>query len=244
MIPMFVTDLLKIGEYLLDKLTFTLSHAQQRCDSTGRKRRIEYACDVCTSVYVTKLRDELTKEFPWLCRSCRTKLHWQNDAYRKAVMSGITDDLRNFRQQQRSISSKKMWADVQKRIQLCEKLRLRDPIVYSKARRAMRRTVIRNHWLTGEELACVGTYEVEFVDWCNRSQFDFDWQIPHKMPCGRTYIVDAFIKTGKFAYTWVEIKGYMTCIGKQKWDWFHACHQFNSQLWDKSRLLELGMSVK
>lgn len=95
-----------------------------------------------------------------------------------------------------------------------------------------------NHWKTGEELNCIASYEVAFVNWCNTNLIDFDWQIPHKMPDGRTYVVDAYIKDGEFANIWVEIKGWMTPISKQKWEWFHSeCP--NSELWNLPRLKEL-----
>lgn len=61
------------------------------------------------------------------------------------------------------------------------------------------------------------------------------------MPDGRTYIIDAFIKSGEFMGTWVEIKGYMTTISKEKWEWFHSEHPDDSQLWTKNRLVELGV---
>lgn len=238
---MSMLDVLKVGEYALDKERFTLVHAHQRRDSTGRKRRIEYLCDTCGTAYVTKLRDEMMKAFPWLCRGCRTKKLWQQPEYRSAIMSGVTDELRHFRRHQRSLTSKKMWADSNKREMISIKLRARDAAVYSKARRTMRHAVVKQHWLTGIELVCVGSYEIAFVEWCNVNHIDFDWQIPHRMPDGRTYIVDALIKTGEYAGIWIEIKGYMSTVGFQKWEWFHTVHPLTSQLWTQKRLEELGI---
>lgn len=238
---MSVLEVLKIGEYSLNKKLFTLTHESQRRGSLGRKRRIEYPCDTCGTTYVTKLRDEVVKTFPWLCRGCRTKMLWKQPEYRSAIMNGVTDELRQFRRCQRALISKRMWADPVKRASISAKLREREASVYSRARRSMRRAVVLQHWLTGSELICVGSYEVAFVAWCNENHIDFDWQVPHKMPNGRTYIVDALIKTGDYAGTWVEIKGYMSRIGQQKWDWFHAEHPLTSQLWTQERLGELGI---
>lgn len=235
--------MLMTEEYTLDKQAFTLIHANQRKDSTGRKRRIEYPCDTCGDLYVTKLRDEMAKDAPWLCRSCRTRASWKLNTYRERIMSGITDGLRELRRKQCSATSLKMWADPDKRNEISMKLRARDASVYSTARRVMRRSVMRKHWLTHVELVCVGSYEVAFVDWCNTKQIDFDWQIPHRMPDGRLYIIDAFIKGGVYANTWVEIKGYMTTIGRQKWEWFHAEHSNDSQLWMQVRLREIGVLI-
>lgn len=61
------------------------------------------------------------------------------------------------------------------------------------------------------------------------------------MPDERKYIIDAFIKTGEFASTWIEIKGYLAGIGKEKWEWFHASHENNSQLWNLPMLTKLGI---
>lgn len=233
-------DLLQVGEYTLDKTQFTLTHAEHR-RGTGRKLRIEYPCDACSKLYVTKLRDEILKEHPWICRSCRTARYWQTPEYRQALEAGVTDKLRELRRIRRAETSKKMWADPEYRARMITALRARDPAVYSKGRSVMRKSSVTLHWVSGEEIVCVGTYERAFVDWCNRNQIDFDWQIPHKMPDGRTYIVDAFVKSGEYAGQWIEIKGYMSEIGQEKWSWFHGKHPHDSQLWNLPRLEELGI---
>lgn len=112
--------------------------------------------------------------------------------------------------------------------------------IFMKAQRSRQIRTLFFHWKTNEELICVGSYEVAFVSWCNTNQIDFDWQIPHKMPNGRVYIIDAFIKTGEFANTWIEIKGWLTDIGKKKWEWFHTNHS-NSQLWTLDVLKRMGI---
>lgn len=116
---------------------------------------------------------------------------------------------------------------------------LQNPEVFKKAQRSRAIRVTFSHWKTQEELVCIGSYERAFVQWCNTNEIDFDWQIPHKMPDGRVYIIDAFIKTGEFANTWIEIKGWLTETGKEKWEWFLSEHPDDSQLWTKSRLEEL-----
>jgi hypothetical protein len=100
------------------------------------------------------------------------------------------------------------------------------------------------HWETGQELVCVGSYEYAFVNWCNATHVSFNWQINHRMPSGRRYRIDAFIKTGDHANTWIEIKGYFRdADAREKWDWFHTTHA-NSQLWDLHKLTALGILVK
>lgn len=103
--------LLKLGSYELDKENFTLKHDKQRRDSSGRKRRIEYACDACNCVYTTYLQFERKKKFPWLCASCRRKEEWKTLDYRNALIAGITDETRNKHRDDLSRRSKQMWAD-------------------------------------------------------------------------------------------------------------------------------------
>ncbi len=96
------------------------------------------------------------------------------------------------------------------------------------------------HWKTDKLLPCKASYEVAFVSWCNAHHIDFDWQIRHMMPTGEAYIIDAFIKTGDYANTYVEIKGYFRDDARRKWEWFKACYP-NAVLWDKVRLKDVGV---
>lgn len=112
--------------------------------------------------------------------------------------------------------------------------------VFMKAQRSRSTRVVYFHWKTQQELITIGSYERAFIQWCNANQIDFDWQIPHKMPNGRVYIIDAFIKSGEFANTWIEIKGWLTETGKRKWEWFHS-ENLNSQLWTLDVLKQLGI---
>lgn len=105
----------------------------------------------------------------------------------------------------------------------------------------MRFSMIVIHWKTNEELVCVGSYEVAFVNWCNKNHVDFDWQVPFESFGDKTYIIDAYIKSGRFQGTYIEIKGvWMQDISRQKWEYFHKAH-INSQLWDNERLTEIGI---
>jgi len=110
---------------------------------------------------------------------------------------------------------------------------------------------VRTHWKTNEELICAGTYELAFVNWCNHLKIDFDWQISFVTPLltkrgvASKYIIDAFVKDGDHANTWVEIKGRFTNVrNREKWDWFHAQHPIDSQLWTKQVLIDMGILDK
>ena len=236
-------NLLKIGEYNLNKTEFILDHFKQKRikNSANIKQRFEYSCDECNLIYVTTVGNERNKEFPWICRSCRTKKYWAKTEYRNALIAGSNkESTKLLKSQNEKIRSLKMWADPVKKAEISLKLRNRDPSVYSKGRHKMRTSSKVLYWLTNEELICVGSYEAKFVNWCNVNKIEFDWQIPHKMPDGRTYIIDAFIKNGDYANTWIEIKGYMYKIGKEKWEWFNSNNK-NSLLWTKPILKQMGI---
>lgn len=118
--------------------------------------------------------------------------------------------------------------------------------VYERASRKLSHVKSMVHWKTGATLLCRAFYEIAFVNWCNTQQIDFDWQIPFQTTLltkrGRqaTYIIDAFIKDGDHANTYVEIKGYMRPNSRRKWEWFKSYHP-NAELWDKLKLQENGV---
>lgn len=104
-------------------------------------------------------------------------------------------------------------------------------------------TVVK-HWKSGEDIHCVGGYELAVVNWLNTNQIDFRWQLAFQTPQGRTYYVDLYVLDGTFADTYIEIKGTFERkgghVGKEKWEWFHEKYK-NSELWNRERLVELGI---
>jgi len=88
---------------------------------------------------------------------------------------------------------------------------------------------------------CQTSYEVAVVNWFNDNKIQFDWQIRFKMPSGRSYIVDALIKSGTFANIYIEIKGWWRHeSSREKWKWFQENYK-NSELWDHDKLIQLGI---
>lgn len=108
--------------------------------------------------------------------------------------------------------------------------------VFLKITRSSNLTTIKTHWKTGEELVCKASYECKVVDYLNDKKIDFEWQ-PKMfiMPNGRGYIPDLYLTNRD---VWVEIKGWMRPVGKEKWDWFKSEHP-TSELWDKPRLKKM-----
>ncbi len=107
------------------------------------------------------------------------------------------------------------------------------------------------HWKTNEVCYSSSGYEHAVLVWLNKNRYDFEWQIPFQTPLltqklkrFAKYNVDLYIKDGKFANIYVEIKGTWSRRigdgGLAKWEWFHATHT-NSILWMRSDLLALGI---
>jgi len=109
------------------------------------------------------------------------------------------------------------------------------------------------HWKTNAQCYSQSSYEYATLLWLNANKLDFEWQVPFKTPMltrrGRNamYYIDLHILTGKFADTYVEIKGtwnkrvkHNSITPRQKWDWFHEAHP-NSALWMQSQLTELNI---
>jgi hypothetical protein len=67
------------------------------------------------------------------------------------------------------------------------------------------------------------------------------WQIPQSMPDGRKYIIDAKVYDGPLAGFWIEIKGYMSKTGREKWERFHSNNTENSRILFQNDLRELGI---
>jgi hypothetical protein len=121
----------------------------------------------------------------------------------------------------------------------------KNQIIALKAARKSNKVMMLSHWKSSEQLVCVGSYEIAVVKWFNTNQYDYEWQPgPFEMPDGRTYRPDVLILTGAFTNVYVEVKGYFRGDANEKWEWFHTQNPKNSQLWDKQRLIELGILTK
>ena len=97
---------------------------------------------------------------------------------------------------------------------------------------------ILRHWKTGEELACTASYEKAVVEHLNINKIDFHWQPrSFKMSDGRKYYPDLYLFSNK---KWIEIKGYFRKDAEEKWKWFQNIKP-NSELWDKTKLEEMGI---
>ena len=121
-----------------------------------------------------------------------------------------------------------------------------------KGAKSSKHCTILYHWQTGDEVICVGGYEAAVADgYLNADHMIYLWQpktfnTPFLTPTGKisTYRPDACLfdpVTG--AWTWIEIKGFMREHSRKKWEWFHAAYP-NSVLWDKAKLIEMGLLKK
>lgn len=111
----------------------------------------------------------------------------------------------------------------------------KNPEVAKKQALSVNNSCVLIHWKTGEKVVCVASYEKKVIEYLNKNQIDFDFQIPFDMPDGKRYFIDLYLKEQS---VWVEIKGYKRLKGMKKWEWFHSEHS-NSELWDKQKLKEM-----
>jgi hypothetical protein len=110
--------------------------------------------------------------------------------------------------------------------------------MFVKGQKTKRKTVHIKHWKTGETLVCVGSYEKAVVEWLNKEETEFSWQIPFVLSGGRVYYCDLYLHSED---KYVEIKGWwMQEVSRRKWMEFHSTHP-NSELWDRPKLKSMGL---
>jgi hypothetical protein len=111
-----------------------------------------------------------------------------------------------------------------------------------RAAKTSNKSVVLYHWKTGEEVVCIGSYEVKTVEFLNANQIEFMWQprtfrMPTEGGKVKTFRPDLYLCDSEL---WVEIKGYFRGDALEKWEWFHSLYR-KSELWDTSRLKEFGI---
>jgi len=107
-----------------------------------------------------------------------------------------------------------------------------------KVAKSSNNSIILVHWKTNEELVCQASYEKAVVEYLNINKINFRWQSKtFMMPNGKTYRPDLYLFSSK---KWIEIKGYFRKDAQEKWDWFHKEYP-NSELWNKTKLEEIGI---
>lgn len=117
-----------------------------------------------------------------------------------------------------------------------------DPILILKRMKACNDSSIHKHWKLGIELVCKGGWEHRVVEWLNKHKIDFDWQVPFKLPDGRTYIIDFFDKDRN---VYVEIKGWWRDDGLEKHETFKAAYpDLKVEVWDKAELEMRNISIR
>jgi hypothetical protein len=113
------------------------------------------------------------------------------------------------------------------------------PVVAAKTPNPKYKKVIREHWLTNENLSCTGSYELAVVDYLNKNKINFLWQSQtFQLQTGRTYRPDAYLIDQD---KWIEIKGYWRRDSEEKWNEFHTQIHPNSELWTKDTLISKGV---
>ena len=113
-----------------------------------------------------------------------------------------------------------------------------------KVAKSQKNSCTLKHWKTKKDLVCVASYEKAVVEYFNKNKIDFKWQ--HKvfdiiLENGKktTYRPDLYLIGSR--KPWVEIKGYFRNDAKEKWNIFHNHIKPNSELWDKEKLIKMGI---
>jgi hypothetical protein len=111
---------------------------------------------------------------------------------------------------------------------------------YRRIQKKLRQKSRVSHWKTGEDVICDSAWEARVIEYLNEKKEDYDWH-PRSftLPSGRVYWPDGYLKERDI---WIEVKGRWLGNSREKWDWFHAEHP-NSELWDRSKLRELGLAT-
>lgn len=97
---------------------------------------------------------------------------------------------------------------------------------------------IENHWETGEELVCIGSYEQKVIQYLNKNRIAYKWQPEtFKLSNGKTYRPDLYLIAED---KWIEIKGWLTDLAKEKWELFLTIKP-NSCMWLRQELKNMGI---
>jgi hypothetical protein len=96
---------------------------------------------------------------------------------------------------------------------------------------------IFSHWKTGEEIVATAGYEIATVEWLNKNQINYVWQVSFDMPNNKVYIVDLYLPDEN---KYVEIKGRWYEDAKTKWEWFISNYA-NSEVWSTKELKLKGI---
>lgn len=119
---------------------------------------------------------------------------------------------------------------------------MKDPKEALKRAKKCNNAYIRYHWKTGEEIVCVGSYEMLTVEYLNLNKINYEWQpFAFTLSKGNTYRPDVFFPETNL---WVEIKGRFYEDAMEKWEEFHRDIKPNSELWDYKKLKEMGLFRK
>lgn len=117
-----------------------------------------------------------------------------------------------------------------------------DPELILKRQKAASDNYSVIHWKTQQTLQCRGFWEKSVVEWLNANQIDFEWQIPFKLPDGRTYIIDFWDKTRNI---YVEIKGWWRDDAKAKFELFKQTNPtLKVEVWGQKELLNKHIPIR
>lgn len=110
------------------------------------------------------------------------------------------------------------------------------PEIALKQAKSCNNSSILRRWSDGEEIVCVGSYEVKCVEFFNKYKINFIWQIPFKLPNKKVYFCDAYLPETD---TYVEIKGMWRKDALEKFQQFQSITESNVEVWDRAVLKKM-----
>jgi hypothetical protein len=119
--------------------------------------------------------------------------------------------------------------------------RNKDPDLIMKRTCTGRRSFRIEHFRSKQALRCNGAFEANVVDFLNKHQIDFDWQIGFKLSNNTTYLCDLYLIKED---TYVEIKGRWYHDAVDKFNLFLSDYpNLKVEVWDMPKLKQMGIPI-
>ena len=116
-----------------------------------------------------------------------------------------------------------------------------DPELILKRMKSSNGCYMVKHWESKKKLLCKGKWERNVARWLNKRKINYEWQVPFKLPDGRTYIIDFYDKDSN---VYVEIKGWWRDDAKEKFDLFKTSNPaLNVEVWTTEELKSRKIST-
>ncbi len=168
-------------------------------------------CENCNDLFITSIRYQKSREFPWLCRKCLTINCWNKNTYRKNHI----DNLGKWTKERRNISSqtaKKQWTDINFRNRTLS-------ILHSEENQRKSIHNRKHNRIFQYNCSFRSSYEYRFATILNQNNINWQYEpIAFKIKSiNKKYYPDFYLPEYNL---WIEIKGYWYPNMKEKFNEF------------------------